>query len=204
EGAADLRVLSVVTRRLRGRGAARLEMKVKGEVATPQVDGELRLSGAGLRLRGFPAGLDALQGTVRFSETEAELRDVTGSLGGGRVELSGNAGYAQGRLSAVDIKLEGRRVTLPYPDGLRSVLDLDLRLFGDAARQWLSGAIDVRHAVWTRRYDLATELLAASNPRLEPDSLGGALRFDVKVRAPGTLELENNLASLRASAELDI
>ena len=204
EGAADLRALSVVTRRLRGRGAARLEMKVKGEVATPQVDGELRLSGAGLRLRGFPAGLDALQGTVRFSETEAELRDVTGSLGGGTVELSGNAGYAQGRLSAVDIKLEGRRVTLPYPDGLRSVLDLDLRLFGDAARQWLSGVIDVRHAVWTRRYDLATELLAASNPRLEPDSLGGALRFDVKVRAPGTLELENNLASLRASAELDI
>jgi len=204
DGAADLRVLSVVTRWLRGRGAARLQMTVKGDVQTPRVEGALELSGAGLRVRGFPTGLDGLQGTVRFSEARAELEDVKGSVGGGPVELSGNAAYSAGRLSSVDIKLEGRRVALPYPEGLRSVLDLDLHLFGDAARQWLSGEIDVRHALWTRRYDLASELLAASAARSEPVSLREGLRFDIRVRAPGTLEVDNNLAALRARAELSI
>jgi autotransporter translocation and assembly factor TamB len=204
EGTADLRVLTVVTRRLRGRGAARLEMNVTGDVATPQLEGLLRLSGAGVRVRGFPVGLDSLTGNVRFSETGAELEGVNGSLGGGPVELSGSAGFRRGGLSAVDIKLAGQRVTLPYPEGLRSVLDLDLRLFGDAARQWLSGEIQVRHALWTRRYDLASELLAAGAPPSEPDSFTEGLRYDVKLRAPGTLEVDNNLATLRASAELDL
>ena len=204
EGAADLRVLSVVTRRLRGRGAARLGMTVRGTAEAPRVDGTLELTGAGLRVRGFPTGLDGLQGSVRFSEAGAQLQEVTGSLGGGPVELSGNAGYSEGRLSAVDVQLLGRRVTLPYPEGLRSVLDLELRLFGDAARQWLSGTIDVRHALWTRRYDVASELLATRAERGEAVSLREGLRFDIRVRAPGTLEVDNNLAALRARAELNI
>lgn len=203
-GAADLRVLSVVTRRLRGRGAARLGMTVRGTSEAPRVDGTLELTGAGLRIRGFPTGLDGLQGTVRFSETGAELQEVTGSLGGGPVEISGNAGYGEGRLTSVDVQLQGRRVTLPYPDGLRSVLDLELRLFGDATRQWLSGTIDVRHALWTRRYDVASELLSARVERAEAGSLREGLRFDIRVRAPGTLEVDNNLAALRARAELNL
>lgn len=204
EGASDLRVLSVVTRRLRGRGSARLAMTVRGSVESPQVEGALELTGAGLRVRGFPTGLDGLRGTVRFSEQRAQLEDVTGSLGGGPVEVSGSASYDQGRLTAVDMQLHGRRVALSYPEGLRSVLDLELHLFGDQSRQWLAGDIDVRHALWTRRYDVASELLAAGAERIEAASLREGLRLDIRVRAPGTLEVNNNLAALRATTELDL
>jgi translocation and assembly module TamB len=145
-----------------------------------------------------------LRGSVRFSERGAELRDVSGSIGGGQVEVAGNAGYSEGRLTSVDLQLTGRRVALRYTEGLRSVLDLDLRLFGDAARQWLSGSIDVRHALWTRRYDLASELLAAGAAVAPSASLREGLRYDIAVRAPGTLEVDNNLATLRARAELQV
>lgn len=204
DGEADLRALAVVTRRLRGRGAARLTMSVAGSAEAPRVDGTLELSGGGLRLRGFPTGVEGLRGSVRFSEKSARVVGVAGSLGGGEATLEGQASYGEGKLSAVDLQAVGRRVALPYPEGLRSLLDFELRLFGDGARQWLSGTIDVRRALWTRRYDIASELLAAAAPRPAAASLREGLRYDIKVRAPGTLEVDNNLANLRARAELTI
>ncbi len=79
-----------------------------------------------------------------------------------------------------------------------------MRLFGDEATQWLTGDIDVRQAVWTRRYDLASELLTGGAP---PEITGGSaasLRFDLKVHAPATLTIDNNLATLVARADLNL
>ena len=83
------------------------------------------------------------------------------------------------------------------------MVDADLRLFGDASAPWLTGAVDVRQAVWTRRYDVASELLAASRAaRRSRAASAEGVRFDVKVRAPGTLRIDNNLATLQARADL--
>src|SRR5262249_37361942 len=80
------------------------------------------------------------------------------------------------------------------------------RLFGDEAQQWLTGKVHVKDAVWTRRYDIASELLATSTPvaGAQPAALGGGVRFDVKVQAPGTLKIDNNLATLQARADLTL
>ncbi len=205
-GAADLRALTALTRRLRGQGAARLALEVAGERDTPRLDGRLELEGAGLRARGFPHGLEGLTGLVRFSESRAEFAGLTGSLGGGPVELRGRVAYGGAQLGSFDVGATGRGVTLRYPEGLRSVVDADLRLFGDAARQWVSGRVDVRQALWSKRYDLASELLAASRPAgaAAAARLASGLRYDVKLRVPGTLRIDNNLAALSARAELDL
>jgi translocation and assembly module TamB len=68
----------------------------------------------------------------------------------------------------------------------------------------VTGTVDVKDAVWTRRYDLASELLAASELRPETASLEQGVRYDVTVRAPGTLRIDNNLATLQAGAELKL
>jgi translocation and assembly module TamB len=202
KGAADLRTLSVITRNLRGRGAARLAMEVVGTRAAPKLTGSLTLDGAGVRVRGFPHGLDNVHGTVRFTEAAAELAGLTGTLAGGPVELEGQATYAAGQITSFDIRPSGRDMALRYPEGLRSVIDADLRLFGDANRQWITGTVDVKQAVWTKRYDLAKELMSAGGGFEQPESLGEGLRYDLKVRAPGTLHIDNNLATLQARADL--
>jgi len=204
KGAADLRVLSAVTRRLRGSGAARLAVAVRGTTAAPRIDGTLEMADGGLRVRGFPNGIEGLKGVVRFSERSAQLDGVVGRLGGGSLELEGQVSYALGRLASVDVRALGRAVSLRYPEGLKSALDLDLRFYGDADRQWLAGAVDVRNAQWTKRYDLASELLAAAAPAEEIGSLRESVRLDIKVRAPGTLAIDNNLTSLKARAELSV
>ena len=64
--------------------------------------GTLELDGAGLRVRGFPHGLEDLRGTVRFTEAAAARSEASPvPSAAGRVELNGQAGYAARRLDVV-------------------------------------------------------------------------------------------------------
>ena len=203
-GQADLRALSVVTRRLRGVGAARLSVEVTGTRSNPRLQGTLDFDGAGLRVRGFPHGVENLAGRVRFTEAVADLENVSGSFAGGRLSIEGQAAYSGGRLLSYDIRPSGRGLSLRYPEGLRSLLDAELRLFGDADEQWIAGTIDVRQALYRRRYDIASELLSTGRTfvPLGPTSLDDGARLDLEIRAPGTLRIDNNLATLTARADL--
>jgi hypothetical protein len=205
-GQADLRALSLVTRRLRGAGAARLSVDVSGTRAAPRLVGSLDLEGAGLRVRGFPHGVEGLRGRVRFTERAAELEAVNGTLAGGRLTIEGQAAYSGGRLTSYDIRPSGRGLALRYPEGLRSLLDAQLRLFGDAEKQWITGTVDVRQALYTKRYDVASELLGTRRvvPLPEATLVEEGAQLDLRVRAPGTVRIDNNLASLAASADLAI
>jgi hypothetical protein len=205
-GRADLRALSLVTRRLRAAGSARLAVDVSGTRAVPRVLGTLDLEGAGLRVRGFPHGVEGLRGRVRFTERSAELEDVSGTLAGGELTLEGQAAYASGRLTSYDVRPVARGLALRYPEGLRSLVDAELRLFGDGAKQWITGTVDLRQALYTKRYDVASELLGARRvlPPPEAASPEEGAQLDLRVRAPGTVRIDNNLATLAASADLQV
>jgi translocation and assembly module TamB len=203
-GTADLALVSLLARDLRGQGAARVSITIGGTRTVPRLDGSLDVEGGAVRLRGFPHGVDDVRGTVQFTQGGAHFSGVTGTVGGGPVELEGQAVYDKARLTTFDVHAVGRGLSLRYPEGLRSVVDTDLRFFGDPARPWLTGTVDVRQATWTRRYDLATELMAEGRPAAESASLGSGLRYDVKVSAPGTLKVDNNLATLQARADLNL
>jgi translocation and assembly module TamB len=203
KGDADLRSLAAITRRFRARGAAQLTLDVGGTRDAPQLDGALRLQGAGVRVKDFPHGLEEVHGAVRFTERAAQLQDVVGRLGGGEVRLEGETAYGRGRLLSMDLKVSGRDIALRYPEGLRSVTGGELRLFGDGERQWLTGSVEIRQAVWTRRYDVVSEILDAQQALAAPaGTLGTPVRFDIKVNAPGTVRVDNNLATLEARADL--
>jgi translocation and assembly module TamB len=202
-GRADLRALSALTRRFRGTGDARLAVSVSGSRKAPVVRGTLDLEGAGLRLRGFPHGVEGLRGRVRFNERAAGLEGVRGTLAGGELSLEGELAYAGGQLVSYDVRPSGRGLALRYPEGLRSLLDAELRLFGNADEQWITGTIGVRQALYTKRYDVASELLALRRalPAPAAEAAPGA-RLDLRVEAPGTLRIDNNLSTLTARADL--
>jgi translocation and assembly module TamB len=129
---------------------------------------------------------------------------VSGTLASGPLTLEGQLGYAGGALGNYDVRATGRSLALRYPEGLRSLLDAELRLFGDPQQQWVTGKIDVRQALYTRRYDVASELLALRRTLPAPASgtAGTGARLDLRITAPGTLRIDNNLATLAARADL--
>jgi autotransporter translocation and assembly factor TamB len=202
QGAADLRSLAAITRRVKARGDAVLNLALRGTRDAPRLDGQLELKGGGVRVRDFPHGLEEVHGAVHFTEQAAQLHDVVARLGGGEVAVDGQASYARAGLTSVDLSLSGHDIALRYPEGLRSLSDVELRVFGDGRGQWVTGNIDVRQAVWTRRYDVASELLSAERPLEAELPLHEGVRFDVTINAPGTLKVDNNLGALEASADL--
>ncbi len=179
-----------------------------GERDAPRLDGRLELDGAGLRVRNFPHGLEGLTGLVRFSESSAEFEDLEGTLGGGPVSLRGRVAYACGQLGSLRRGgLLGRGLTLRVPGGpAQRGGRRPAAVRGCGQRQWLSGRVDVRQALWSKRYDLANELLAAGRPAGVAGAvpLASGLRYDLKLSVPGTLRIDNNLATLSARAELDV
>jgi translocation and assembly module TamB len=179
-------------------------MTIAGTRDLPRVEGTLALVAAGLRVRGFPHGLEGLTGTIRFTEASATLDRAEGTLAGGRVSLAGEVAFAGGRLLSFDLRPRGEGLSLRWPEGLRSLVDADLRFFGDEKRRFATGTIDVRQAVYSRRYDLASEILAAREPTGAAPDEATEVSLDIRLRAPGTLRLDNNLASLAARAELHL
>jgi autotransporter translocation and assembly factor TamB len=203
EGVADLRALSGLSDRIRGRGTARLHVAVAGTRRAPQLDGSLDIEGAGLRFRGFPQGLDEVTGHVSFTESGARVTSLRGRMGGGTVAADGDLAFAGGRLATIDLRANGHGIRLRYPQGLRSTVEGDLRLAGDAETQWVTGEIVVRQALWSRRYDIASDLFARPGSLARPAGAEGPhVSFDVRVRAPGTVRVDNNLATLDARADL--
>ncbi len=207
-GRADLRVLSAFSRDWRARGSATLRSQIGGSKNDPRISGGLDIEDGALRLRTFPQGLDALNGRLVFNETQLRVAGLEGRFGGGRVSVSGQMGFGGAGPPSFDFSFTGADLGLRYPEGLRSTFGASLRLQGTTESHWLTGELSVSKALWTRRYAITSELFGSSDSAAGSRSAFGLgtspMRLDIAIKAPGTLRLDNNLASLVASADLTL
>lgn len=208
-GRADLRVLSGFLREWRFRGAATLRSQIGGSPRALRVSGGLDIEDGSLRLRTFPQGLDGLNGRVIFNETQARVAGLEGRFGGGRVTVSGQMGFGGAVPASFDFLLNGTSLGLRYPEGLRSTFDGAIRLQGTTQSHWLTGNLVVSKAHWTRKYTITSELLSSQGASTGfargPTSFNPSpMHLDIAIKAPGTLRLDNNLAELVASADLNL
>jgi autotransporter translocation and assembly factor TamB len=87
-------------------------------------------------------------------------------------------------------------------------VDADLTVRGNFKAPIVGGAVTVKSATWSRRVDPTGGILDLGGGA-RPEEAGGAaaavpLRFDLELHVPSTLRIQNNLARLVASAELQL
>jgi hypothetical protein len=207
-GDASLGILQAVFRDVRGSGHAALTAAVNGPLYEPVFSGSATITNGRVRHFSLPNSLDGINGTIRFDSRGIQLDDVAATVGGGRVQFGGRVAleaYLPGDLNVI---ARGENITLRYPAGVRSTVDADLAIRGNVKAPTLAGVVTVRSAVWSRRIDPTAGLLdfsRASTAEARPASPSAVpLRFDVEVRVPSTLRVENNLARLVARADLQL
>jgi translocation and assembly module TamB len=210
-GEANLGILQGFVRDVRGAGRATLTAAVEGPLYEPLFSGSAVIANGRIRHFSLPNALDAINGAIRFDSRGVRLDDVTASLGGGRVQFGGRVdldGYLPGDLN---VTVRGEDMHLRYPEGIRSTIDADLSLRGNVQAPTLGGTVRVKQANWTGRVDPSGGLLdfrtgRSDSPDLAPTPAAGTvpLRFDLEVLVPSTLRVENNLARLVASADLQL
>ena len=169
-----------------------------------------RSSAAAFAIFSLPNALDAINGTIHFDSRGIRLDDVTATLGDGRVQFGGRIelnGYLPGDLNVI---ARGEDMHLRYPEGVRSTVDADLTIRGNVKAPMVGGVITVKDAIWSRRINPDRRILRASAGtvgslgRVERRRRPSRLTLDVEVLVPGTLRIENNLARLWASADLQL
>ena len=182
---------------------------MRGALRTPVFAGEATLTEGRVRHFSLPHALEGINGRLTFDPDGVRFDDVTARLGGGSLRIGGRValdGYMPGE---VNLTLVGERMQLRYPEGLRSVIDADLTARGPFFQPTLTGAIQVRSAVWTKVIDPDANLFdfgggGVSLPPMGPSVSAVPIAFDVRIVAPSTLRIENNVARIVASADLTL
>ena len=105
----------------------------------------------------------------------------------------------------------GQDMILRYPEGMRSTVDAELALQGPATAPIVSGTVNVKSASWARGFGATGNLFSglaggeAPLPSVEGQVAPTSnVRFDVRLTAPGTLRVDNDIARVVASADLNL
>src|SRR5262249_2977006 len=127
-GDANLAVLQGFLRDVRGAGRASLAGQINGSLARPLFSGRARITDGRIRHFSLPNSVDASNGTVQFDAAGVRLDDVSATMGGGRVQFGGRIGFDGYLPAELDVTARGTDMHLRYPEGIRSVVDIDLAI----------------------------------------------------------------------------
>jgi len=207
-GDANLGILQGFYRDLRSSGAATLKARVEGPLSKPVFSGSAAISNGRVRQLSLPHSLESINGQVSFDAAGVRIDNVRARLAGGDVTFGGRValnGFAPGELN---LTAAGQQMRIRYPEGFVSNIDADLALIGSPSSPLLRGTVTVHDALYSKRFEPNADLFSLTSAGGAP--LAGAttttlpVRFDVQIDAPSSLRIENNLARMVASADLQL
>lgn len=207
-GDANLGILQGFYRDIRSSGAATLRAKVDGPLTKPVFSGSATIANGRVRQLSLPHSLEAINGQISFDAGGIRIDDIHARLASGDVTFGGRValnGFAPGELNLTAV---GQQMRIRYPEGFVSNIDADLSLLGSPQSPLLRGTVTVHDALYSKRFEPNADLFSLTTGGAP---LAGAtpvstfpLRFDVQIDAPSALRVENNLARMVASADLQL
>jgi translocation and assembly module TamB len=151
---------------------------------------------------GVPNGLSDLSGTMVFNQNRLEVRDVSGTSGGGKVTLGGFIAYSHGLSADLTANLDTVRVRL-Y--GLSSTANASLRLQGGPQSLILSGNVLITRFGMGQDVDFAAFSGVGGIPTPpDPAAFNNKIRLDVRVTSSPQLDFQNSYAKLAGRVDLTV
>lgn len=211
-GDANLAVLQGFVSNIKSTGTANLSATLEGPLDNPIASGRLAIDNGRIRHFALPHALEDISGSLQFDSRGVTLDGLTGRLARGDVRFGGRIdkeGYLPGRLN---VTMTGTDMQLRFPEGMRSSLvDATLSLQGTMEDATLSGLVNVKDALYTRAFSTGGGLFSFGGggednaaPAAEPSATTIPLRYDIRIVAPGTLQVRNNTLRLVADADLQL
>jgi len=209
-GRLNLRVLNGVSPDVFSSGTADVAVRVGGSYDSPRLNGTASLTGASVSvlLGNERWMISNLRSVVRFDSNQAQIESFNGTMGGGRLTVTGGALLDGIALRSFLVHVRGDDITVPYPEDFRSNVDTDLEIRGSSREQLISGVVNVRRAEYTEDIELADLINFGREESIEE---GGEIEFtrtalfnDLRVEGRNALVVRNNLADLIGSLSLRI
>ncbi len=180
-----------------------------GSTSEPDVFGTGTIRGGSFRMDGFPHGLSEVNGSVTFDQRSLRIDEVKGRVASGEVVVSGSVLADGAELGASDLRVQVAGARLRYPADFSATLDADLRFVGDPGGRLLAGEVRIDNALWSREYELSTDVLSASDAiavsgGAEAGGFLDELLLDVRVETVSPFAVRNSIVNLDADAAIGL
>ncbi len=208
-GLMEAALIQLFTPDVKAEGHIYVAAGVTGTLDDPRVNGTAEIREAEFRLAGFPQLIDDVTGTLVFRGDRVELDALRATVGGGSVIAGGFMTLKNFAPERVRVNLQGSDVAIRYFEGVTVEGDFVMLLSGDAERSVLQGEVQVERALYYKDFDFATSILDLLLERrgLLPEvaaSWQDRVALRIHLNAPETLAVENNVAKVTGSADLDL
>jgi translocation and assembly module TamB len=200
----DLGILvGIVPKVTRATGTLSGAVRVTGRAAEPEFEGQLKVRGGELAIKGLPGGITEIEIDAVADENEARITRGTGHFLGGDVGLTARLPLKDGQVGVAQAFLTGRQLSVAPVDGVRATVDADLQVTlnphattAAGSLPFVGGEVTITSFEYTRpitidltglRGGARRTTVEAYDPTLDAVTLG----FDVRSRVP--LRIRNNL-----------
>jgi translocation and assembly module TamB len=214
EGKLNLRILDVLSRDTFFTGISDVSIRLTGTNAEARLVGSASLANASFStfVGSQTVAVNRINGRVLFTSNQAQIDQLTGYLGGGKITVSGGALLSGLTLERFQLRADGQNVSTPLIEGLNATGDVNFIIggqrVGEQYRTDIAGNIVARRAIYTKDIDFADIIGGRRVGGLS--SSGGSSstflppRLNITLDGRNALIVRNNLANLTASATLSI
>jgi len=202
----DISLLQSFDRDIYSAGRVQLGATVRGTFSQPLVNGQLTLQNAALNLPAAPIGISNANGTIVFNGNSAQIRTLTAESGGGRVTVTGSAGF--GQPMRFGLHATATRVRVRLQQGVSITSNADIQFTGRTDNSVVAGTATITRISYAPRSDIGSILTRAAPPVQSPSApspLLDGMRLDIRVRTSPAMTVESSLAeNLQADADLRV
>ncbi len=194
-GQIDLGFVHELNRDFVASGALVADASIRGDLASPQINGRVQFQNATFNATDFPNGISKANGAVVFNGSRATIQDFSGETGGGKIQLSGFATYESGQ-TVFRFHALAHEVRVRKPEGLSTVADADLILSGTTQRSLLSGTMTIERVTFNPESDFSSLIASSAQPVQTPVAQTGflaGLGLDVQIASAPGIEVQSTL-----------
>ncbi|HVW08366.1 MAG TPA: translocation/assembly module TamB domain-containing protein [Bryobacteraceae bacterium] len=179
---------------------------IRGTTSQPQMSGQVVLRDATFNYASLPNGISNANGTILLNGSTANIQNLTGESGGGKLTLTGFAQY--GEPSRFGLQLRAQQVRVRAQQGISIVLAANVQLAGTSRNSAISGTATIDQVNYNPTTDIAS-LLSKATPSVQtaaaPSPILENMRLDLRVRTASGLAVQAVMAQgLSVTADLRV
>lgn len=204
KGTIDLQIAQMVAPDLQSKGLVRFDIDSRRYGSNSDINGQIRLENVSFRTVDSPLGLDEANGVITVTKERMEITSFQGRVGGGTVTATGRVSYRPAL--HFDLAMAANQIRLRYPEGLRTVLDSNLSLSGDANASTLGGLVKIQHISFTPDFDLGSfaDQFSTGGETAPSQGFAQTVKLNIAVQSTSQMDLSSSQVSIRGNAALRV
>lgn len=211
DGKINLRLLNALSKNTFFSGLADLSVRLTGPNTDSRLIGSASVDNAAVSafVGSERLNFERIKGRVIFTTNQAQIENVVGYLGGGKVVGSGGALVSGLELQQLRLSLQGQNITAPLPKDFLTTGDAEVEITGKRQNgvfnTLIAGTIYTRRSSYTKDIDLADLIGTRQDANISQGTTSSAFGVpQLRLRLIGrdALVVRNNVADLTASVDI--